>query len=111
MSKMKYVVRRYYTSYIEVTVETDKPTPINKVKEDADLIIDEMSDEDYKNQLFDNRECGEVDVLPVKAIEEGLHRFQMSFSHAHDAWLVVYAHDMNEAKEKFEKGEFVIEND
>ena len=35
----------------------------------------------------------------------------MSYSQAHSAWLVVYADCMEEAKEKFENGEFVIEDE
>lgn len=40
-----------------------------------------------------------------------LNRYQMSWSQADGAWMVVYAHDLNEAQEKFEDGEYVLEDE
>lgn len=40
-----------------------------------------------------------------------LGRFVMSWSQADCAWMVVYAHDLREAEEKFEDGEYEIEED
>ena len=40
-----------------------------------------------------------------------IHRFEMSWSQAEHVWLVVYAHDLNEAEEKFENGEYVKEGE
>jgi hypothetical protein len=38
-----------------------------------------------------------------------LHRYLMDWSEADNAWQVVYAYDFEEAKEKFEKGDFKLE--
>ena len=38
-----------------------------------------------------------------------LNRYEMCWSQADCGWMVVYAHDLNEAEEKFLDGEFVIE--
>ena len=35
----------------------------------------------------------------------------MAWSQAYHAWLVVYAHDLNEAEEKFVNGEYEIEQE
>ena len=36
-----------------------------------------------------------------------LNRYEMCYSQADCAWMVVYAHDLNEAEEKFENGDYV----
>jgi len=41
--------------------------------------------------------------------KQKLNRYQMSWSQADCGWMVVYAHDLREAEEKFEDGEYVIE--
>ena len=38
-----------------------------------------------------------------------LNRYEMAWSQADHAWMVVYAHDMREAEGKFEDGEFELE--
>ncbi len=38
-----------------------------------------------------------------------LNRYEMGWSQADHAWMVVYAHDMREAEGKFEDGEFELE--
>lgn len=38
-----------------------------------------------------------------------LHRYEMCWSQADGAWMVVYAHDLNEAEELFENGDYVLE--
>ena len=40
-----------------------------------------------------------------------MNRYQMSWSQADNAWLVVYARDLNEAEEKFENGDYEIESE
>ena len=40
-----------------------------------------------------------------------MHRYLMGWSQADCAWMVVYAHDLEEAEEKFEGGEYVIEEE
>lgn len=35
----------------------------------------------------------------------------MSWSQSDRAWMVVYAHDLEEAEAKFENGDYVLEND
>ena len=40
-----------------------------------------------------------------------LNRYEMSWSQADHAYMVVYAHDLNEAEEKFENGEYVLEDE
>lgn len=41
----------------------------------------------------------------------GVHRYVISWSEAEQAWMVVYAHDMREAEEKFENGEYELEEE
>lgn len=38
-------------------------------------------------------------------------RFVMNYSQADGAWQVVYANDFSEANEKYENGEYVIEEE
>ena len=38
-----------------------------------------------------------------------LNRYQMCWSQADGGWMVVYARDHDAAQEKFENGEYVIE--
>ena len=38
-----------------------------------------------------------------------LNRYVMSYSQADGAWMVVYARDLNEAEEKFENGNYELE--
>ena len=40
-----------------------------------------------------------------------LNRYEMCYSQADCAWMVVYAHDLNEAEEKFENGDYVLEEE
>lgn len=40
-----------------------------------------------------------------------MEKYQMGWSQADGGWMVVYANDLNEAQEKFENGEFEIEED
>ena len=40
---------------------------------------------------------------------KGIKRYVMSWSQAHAMWVVVYAHDLDEAEARFENGEFVYE--
>lgn len=40
-----------------------------------------------------------------------LNRYEMSWSQADCAWMVVYAHDLEEAEAKFEDGDYVLENE
>ena len=64
--KAKYLVKHYYTSYVAVEVEVEEGTPVKEVKEQANLLIDDMSDEEYKDQLFNNRESDTIEVWPMK---------------------------------------------
>lgn len=43
--------------------------------------------------------------------EEKLNRYQMGWSQADNGWIVVYAHDLEEAEMLFEEGDYVIEED
>lgn len=38
-----------------------------------------------------------------------MKRYVMGWSQADCGWMVVYAHDLNEAEEKFEDGDYTIE--
>ena len=38
-----------------------------------------------------------------------LNRYEMAWSQADHAWMVVYAHDLREAEGKFEAGDYVLE--
>lgn len=40
-----------------------------------------------------------------------MEKYQMGWSQAEGGWMVVYANGLNEAQEKFENGEFEIEED
>lgn len=40
-----------------------------------------------------------------------LERYKMGWSQADNAWMVVYAQCLEEAEEKFEDGEYVLENE
>ncbi len=40
-----------------------------------------------------------------------MHRYLMGWSQAECGWMVVYAHDIEEAEEKFECGEYTIEEE
>ena len=40
-----------------------------------------------------------------------MNRYVMSFSQADDAWIVVYAPSLEEAEEKFENGDYTIEEE
>lgn len=44
------------------------------------------------------------------ATKEKLHRYVMSYSQAESGWIVVYAKCLEDAEEKFENGEYVLEN-
>lgn len=43
--------------------------------------------------------------------KEKLNRYQMGWSQADGGWIVVYAHDLEEAEMLFEEGDYVIEED
>lgn len=38
-----------------------------------------------------------------------MKKYQMEYSQAESGWMVVYADSLEEAEEKFENGEYVIE--
>ena len=40
-----------------------------------------------------------------------VNRYEMGWSQADGAWMVVYASSLEEAEEKFEAGEYFLEND
>lgn len=40
-----------------------------------------------------------------------MHRYLMSWSQADSAWMVVYAKCLEEAEEKFENGEYCLEEE
>lgn len=40
-----------------------------------------------------------------------MNRYEMCWSQADYAWMVVYAHDLREAEEKFEDGDYVLEGE
>lgn len=40
-----------------------------------------------------------------------MHRYLMGWSQAECGWIVVYAHDLEEAQEKYECGEYRIEEE
>ena len=40
-----------------------------------------------------------------------LMRYEMAYSQAEHGWLVVYARTLEEAQEKFENGEYVLESE
>ena len=64
----------------------------NKAKSDAILVGEDEDEEDEADE------------------DEGeLNRYEMGWSQADHAWMVVYAHDMREAEGKFEDGEFELE--
>lgn len=42
---------------------------------------------------------------------ENMNRYVMCWSQADAAWMVVYASDLEEAEEKFEAGDIVIEEE
>lgn len=47
----------------------------------------------------------------MKHSNKRLNRYEMGWSEADNGWMVVYAHDLNEANEKFENGEYDIEEE
>jgi len=42
-------------------------------------------------------------------MKKKLNRYLMSWSQADNAWMVVYAHTLEEAQEKFEDGDYVLD--
>lgn len=43
--------------------------------------------------------------------KQKLNRYQMSWSQADGAWMVVYAHTLEEAEELFEDGNYELEQE
>ena len=77
--------------------EREAADECNKAEHDA-ILVNEDEDEDEEDEDEDEDE------------DEGeLNRYEMGWSQAEHAWMVVYAHDMREAEGKFEDGEFELE--
>lgn len=96
--------------------EEEKPEEADKEEDEKpEDKEDEDKEEDGDEDKEPADECNKAksDAILVGEDEdedEGeLNRYEMGWSQADHAWMVVYAHDMREAEGKFENGEFELE--
>lgn len=62
-------------------------------------------------KIVENKVRGMLKEMFEEQRQDQLHRYVMGWSQADSAWMVVYAHDLEEAEAMFENGEYQIENE